>query len=74
MKEIIKRWKSKTPSFFKKVVNLGLSVGVIGGAIITAPVTLPIAVVSIGGYMVTVGTVTAVVAKLAKEDNSDDKR
>jgi hypothetical protein len=62
--EIIKRLKEPTPSFWKKVQRIGLTLGVIGGAIMTAPVSLPAAIVSIGGYLATVGAVSAGLSQL----------
>jgi hypothetical protein len=66
--EIVKRLKSPTPKFFKKVRNLGLVLTAIGTGIIGAPVVLPFAIASIGGYLVLGGTIAAGVAQLTKED------
>jgi len=66
--EIVKRLKSPTPKFFKKVRNLGLVLTAIGTGIIGAPVVLPVAIASIGGYFVLGGTIAAGVAQLTKED------
>lgn len=66
--EIVKRYKAKTPKFFKRLTKVGLICAGIGGAIATAPVSLPAGIVALGGYLVTVGGAIAVVAPLAKED------
>jgi hypothetical protein len=66
MKIIKTRWKAQTPPFFKKVVNIGLTVGMIGTAIVTMPIALPVALITAGSYMVAVGATAATVAKLAK--------
>lgn len=66
--EIVKRLKAPTPKFFKKVRNLGLVLTAIGTGIIGAPVVLPVAFASIGGYLVLGGTIAAGVAQLTKED------
>jgi len=66
--EVVKRLKSPTPKFFKKVRNLGLVLTAIGTGIIGAPVVLPVAIASIGGYLVLGGTIAAGVAQLTKED------
>jgi ABC-type xylose transport system permease subunit len=68
-----KRWDAKTPKFFKKIIKLGVGVGVVGGVIATLPVSLPAAIVTLGGYMVATGTVTAAVAKLTVEDITEIK-
>lgn len=62
--EIVKRLKEPTPSFWKKIQKVGLTLGVIGGAILGAPVTLPTIVVSIGGYLATAGAVAAGLSQL----------
>jgi len=66
--EIVKRLKSPTPKFFKKVRNLGLVLTAIGTGIVAAPVALPVAIASISGYLVLGGTIAAGVAQLTKED------
>jgi hypothetical protein len=66
MKIIKTRWKAQTPPFFKKVVNIGLTLGMIGTALVTMPIALPAAIITAGSYMVAVGATAATVAKLAK--------
>ena len=61
MREINKRWNSDTPMFFKKVIHLGIIVGLIGGGLITVPATAVI-----GGIMVTIGATAGAIAKLTK--------
>lgn len=62
------RLAAPTPSFFKKIRNIGLTLGAIGGALLTAPVTLPAAVVTIAGYLVAAGLVASAVSVTAVED------
>lgn len=61
MRELNKRWNSDTPMFFKKVIHLGIIVGLIGGGLITVPATAVI-----GGIMVTIGATASAIAKLTK--------
>jgi len=61
MREIKKRWNSETPHFFKKVINFGIIVGIIGSGLVTLPATA-----SIGAILVTVGTTATAIAKLTK--------
>ena len=61
MREIKKRWNSDTPMFFKKVIHVGVIVGLIGGGLITLPATA-----MIGGVMVTIGATATAIAKLTK--------
>ena len=68
MKELIQRLKARTPKFWKNVQKIGISAGVIGGAIMTAPISLPPAVVAAGGYLVTAGGVAAALSQLTQED------
>ena len=67
IKEIKKRWKSETPKFWKKIQKISIAAGVLGGAILAAPVALPVAVVTVGGYLVAVGSVGATLSQLTKE-------
>ena len=66
--EIIKRAKAPTPKFFKKLRTIGLLLAAIGGTIITAPVSLPGIVVSIGGYVAVVGGVLSAISQITVED------
>ena len=61
MKEIKKRWNSETPHFFKKVIHVGIVLGLIGGGLVTVPATA-----TIGTILVTIGTTATAIAKLTK--------
>ena len=61
---VIKRAKAPTPKFFKVLRNIGLVLAAVGGTILAAPVALPVAVVSIGGYIAVVGGVITAVSQL----------
>lgn len=63
-----KRWSAKTPKFWKKVQRVGIVIGAIGGAIMTAPVTLPAAVITTAGYLIATGGVIATMSQLTVED------
>lgn len=58
------RVQTKTPSFFKKLRNIGLVLAGIGGAILTAPVSLPAIVTTIGGYIAVAGGTLSAVSQL----------
>ena len=62
MKEISKRWNSQTPRFFKKLINIGIGIGIIGATLVTFPVTA-----SVGAVLVTVGTTVSAISKLTKQ-------
>ena len=70
MKTIAKRLKSTTPSFFKKLRNIGIALATAGGAILAAPIALPAIVLTVGGYLITAGTIaTAVSQATTKADD-----
>jgi uncharacterized membrane protein HdeD (DUF308 family) len=61
---VIKRAKAPTPNFFKVLRNIGLVLAAVGGTILAAPVALPVAIVSIGGYIAVAGGVISAVSQL----------
>ena len=66
------RLKAPTPKFFQRVRNIGLLLGAIGGAILTAPVSLPATVITVAGYLTTAGLVASAVSSVAvKEDGGE---
>ncbi len=71
--EIIERVKAPTPQFFKKIRTIGLTLGAIGGAILTAPITLPATIVTIAGYLATAGIVASAISTVAKDDQARTK-
>ena len=64
-----KRITSPTPGFFKKIRKWGILVAAVGGALITAPVTLPSIIVSVAGYLVVAGAVATAVSQAATADD-----
>jgi hypothetical protein len=70
MKELKRRWTAKTPKFWKKVRNIAIGLGAVAGVILTAPVTLPAAVITAAGYLVTAGTVAATLSQLTVDDSN----
>jgi len=58
------RAKAPTPKFFKVLRNIGLIMAGVGTVLLTAPVSLPAAVVMIGGYLVTAGGVVTAVSQI----------
>lgn len=45
------RLAAPTPTFFKKVRNIGLILATVSATILTAPITLPAIVIKIAGYL-----------------------
>lgn len=67
MESLKDRWKAKTPNFWKKVQKVGIIAGILGGALLTAPISLPVSIVTGAGYLVAIGTATATLSQLTKE-------
>ncbi|MBW8360026.1 MAG: hypothetical protein K0M63_09545 [Weeksellaceae bacterium] len=65
MKEIVQRLKAPTPRFFRKVRNAGLILTGVAGAIATAPVALPAAVIAAAGYLALAGAIASAVSQTA---------
>ena len=63
MSKIIDRAKAPMPNFFKVLRNIGLIMVGVGTVLLTTPVSLPAAVVTIGGYLVTAGGVATAVSQ-----------
>ena len=61
MRDLKKRWNSDTPVFFKRIIHIGIVVGLIGGGLISLPATAVI-----GGVMVSIGATATAIAKLTK--------
>lgn len=62
--KLVKRAKAPTPKFFKVLRNVGLALAAVGGTILAAPVALPVAVTTIGGYLIVAGGVASAVSQL----------
>ncbi|WP_244525783.1 hypothetical protein [Sphingobacterium wenxiniae] len=48
--------------------SIGLIVAAVGGAIVTAPVALPVAVVTVGGYLTVAGGVLSAISQITVVD------
>ncbi len=70
---IVNRLKAPTPRFFKRLRAIGITLAAVGGAIVTAPVILPAAVVTAGGYLVVAGTVIGAVSQATVKKEDDEK-
>ena len=65
MKQVVRRMKSDTPQFFKKLRRIGVALAAVGAAIIASPVALPAALVKVAGYLAVAGTVAGTVSQAA---------
>ena len=67
--QIIERVKSPTPSFFKKIRNVGIVAAAVAAAILGAPVALPAVVVKIAGYLVVAGGIASAVSQATSQQD-----
>lgn len=68
MKEIVHRVQAPTPKFFKTIRTIGLTLAAVGGAIIAAPIVLPVGLVSVAGYLVVAGGVLSAVSQVTLKE------
>ncbi|SHM70982.1 hypothetical protein [Flavobacterium xanthum] len=66
--KLVERAKSPTPKFFRILRTIGLALLAISGSVIAAPVVLPVAVVSMAGYLAVAGGVLSAVSQLTVGD------
>lgn len=61
------RINKPTPSFFKRLRNIGIALAAASGAILAAPITLPATLISVAGYIAVAGTVATAVSQAVVE-------
>jgi uncharacterized membrane protein YeiH len=61
---LVERAKSPIPKFFRVLRSIGLALLAISGSIIAAPVALPVAVVTVAGYVAVAGGVLSAVSQM----------
>lgn len=64
------RWKAPTPKFWKKVQRVGLVLTAVGTVLATAPVSLPVAIVTAGSYAAFGGGLIAAMSQFTVDDAS----
>ena len=62
---LVSRIQEPTPKWFRIVRNIGLALSAVGGVLVAAPVALPAAVVSVGGYLLLGGSIIGAVSQTA---------
>ena len=62
---LVSRIQEPTPKWFRIVRNLGLALSAVGGVLVAAPVALPAAVVTVGGYVLLGGSIIGAVSQTA---------
>jgi uncharacterized membrane protein HdeD (DUF308 family) len=67
---LVERAKSPTPKFFRVLRSIGLALLAISGSVIAAPIVLPVAVVTVAGYVAVAGGVISAVSQLTVDDKT----
>ena len=66
--KITDRLKAPTPKYWRIVRNIAAACATVGTIIATAPVALPVGIITAGGYIAFGGTLLATFAQTAKKD------
>ena len=74
MKNIMQRATAKTPAFFKTMRNIGLTVTALATTVLTAPLSLPPAILTAAGYAATAGLVASGISQLTRTRESGRTR
>lgn len=61
---ILERAKAPTPKLFKILRTVGMALLAVSGTILTAPVSLPVVVVTVAGYAAVAGGVLSAVSQI----------
>ena len=61
---LFQRLKAPTPKLFKTFRNIGLGLAAASAAIMTAPVAIPAAIVTIAGYVAVAGAVMTALSQM----------
>lgn len=67
---LVERAKAPTPKIFRVMRNIGLVFAAAGAAILASPISLPAAVVTVGGYLTVGGSVLSSVSQVTVEDSA----
>ncbi|WP_339876366.1 hypothetical protein [uncultured Algoriphagus sp.] len=71
--EVKNRATAPTPPFFQMVKKAGLIIAAIGTAVLTAPGSIPVMLLTYAGYAVTAGTVLVTISQLTVDDGAFEK-
>ena len=69
--KLIDRYKKPTPPFFKKLRNIGIIIGALGGSILAAPIALPALLSTIATYFTIAGSIAISVSQAVVEDTHE---
>ena len=64
---IAERAKAPTPKLFKTIKIIGITMAAVSGALLAAPIALPVIVTTIAGYLAVAGTVATAISQVTVE-------
>jgi hypothetical protein len=67
------RWMAPTPKFWKKVQSIGILLSAVGTVLATAPVSLPVVIVTAGSYAAFGGSLIAAMSQLTVDESQLEK-
>ena len=65
---IIERVSAPTPKLFKTLRTIGIVILAVSGSILTAPIALPVGLVTIAGYLAVAGGVMSAVSQVTVDN------
>jgi len=71
---LLERAKAPTPKFFRVLRNIGLTLVTVSGAVLAAPVALPVALVTAATYVGVAGGVLSAVSQVTVDDGAKAKK
>jgi len=74
MKKIVQRALSPPAPFFRKLRNISLGLAAVSAAILTVPVSMPLVLTTMAGYIATAGTAITAVCQLTEADEGPEKK
>ncbi|MDG1275666.1 MAG: hypothetical protein P8O16_00195 [Algoriphagus sp.] len=69
LNEIKNRAMAPTPPFFQLLKRIGLVVAAVGTAVLTAPGTVPVILLTWAGHAITAGTILVTISQLTVEES-----
>ncbi len=71
---LVERAKAPTPKFFRVLRTVGLALAAVGATLLTAPVAIPVGLVTAAGYLTVAGSVMTAVSQITVDGESDTKQ
>lgn len=74
IKTFAERCKADTPPFFKRLRLVGVILAAAGGILVATPITIPAALVTMGGYLIVAGSVAIAVSQAAVDNEESGSK